>query len=298
MGDDPFAHLDDTELVDHEYLQKQRLRHPRRHVVQFSSGAGSAVAAKRVADKYGTEHLYLLFADVNGEDKDNYRFLHESHEWIGGNLVILDNDGQTIWDAFRKSRFLGNSRIDPCSRMLKREPIRAWMEQNCNPRRTVSYLGFDWLEMDRHERALPHWAPFQMQSPLMWEPMLDKSEVLTVLKFAGIDPPQLTRDGFPHANCGGGCIKAGIGQFAKLLEVRRPTFLEWEANEAGMREFLDKDVAILRDRRGGTSKPLTLTDLRLRIEGGDTLTEDERADMGACNCMTPPDDKETPWFTA
>jgi len=275
------------------------LRHPRRHVVQFSSGAGSAVAAKRVAEKYGTENLFLLFADVNGEDEDNYRFLHESHEWIGGTLVILDNDGQTIWDAFRKARFLGNSRVDPCSRMLKREPIRAWMEQNCNPIRTVSYLGFDWLEMDRHERALPHWAPFTMQSPLMWEPMLDKSEVLTVLKFAGIEPPQLTRDGFPHANCGGGCIKAGIGQFAKLLEVRRSTFLEWEANEAGMREFLDKDIAILRDRRGGTSRPLTLTDLRLRIEGGDTLTDEERADMGACNCMTPPDnDEETPWFTA
>jgi hypothetical protein len=274
---------------------------PRKHVVQFSSGAGSAVAAKRVAERYGTDNLILLFADVNGEDYDNYRFLDEAHQWIGGELVILDNDGRTIWDAFREAKFLGNSRIDPCSRMLKREPIRRWMDENCNPHRTVSYLGFDWTEMDRHERALPHWAPFRMQSPLMWEPMLDKAEALAVLKFAGIRPPQLTRDGFPHANCGGGCIKAGIGQFAKLLEYRRSTFLEWEANEQAMREFLGKDVAILRDRRGGTSKPLTLTDLRIRLEGGDTLTDEERLDMGACNCMTPPEgtEDEVPvWFTA
>jgi len=34
------------------------------HVVSFSGGLGSWVAAKRVAEKYGTENLYLVVADV------------------------------------------------------------------------------------------------------------------------------------------------------------------------------------------------------------------------------------------
>jgi hypothetical protein len=64
------------------------------HVVMFSSGAGSWAAAKRVAERYGTEGLYLLFADVKsendeehaGEDEDNYRFLRSR---IGGDSKPL-----------------------------------------------------------------------------------------------------------------------------------------------------------------------------------------------------------------
>ncbi len=263
--------------------------------MQFSSGAGSAVAAKRVADRYGTDDLVLLFADVNMEDADNYRFLREAHAWIGGELVIISNDGRTIWDTFKESRYLANTRADVCSRRLKREPLRAWMEQNCDPADTVAYLGFDWLEIDRHDRAAKHWEPWVMESPLMWDPVLDKNEVIEVLAETGIEPPQLTRDGFPHANCGGGCVKAGIGQFAKLLEIRRSTFLEWESNEQHIRDYLGKDVTILRDRSGGTVTPLSLRNLRIRLEGGDTLSEEERSDMGACNCMSPTDDG-APWF--
>src|SRR5687768_1986786 len=106
----------------------------------FSSGAGSAVACKRWADRHGTDDLTLMFADVNMEHPDNYRFLHEAAEWVGGELVILDNDGRTIWDVFKAGRFLGNTRVDLCSRVLKREPMRAWLEANCDPADTTVLL--------------------------------------------------------------------------------------------------------------------------------------------------------------
>jgi hypothetical protein len=52
-----------------------------------------------------------------------------------------------------------------------------------------------------------------------------------------------------------------------------------------MRDFLDKDVAILRDRRGGSSKPMTLKDFRLRVASEDVKQLD-LFDWGGCGCMS------------
>lgn len=261
-----------------------------RHVVMFSSGAGSAVAARRVVERYGADVATLLFADVNGEHADNYRFLREATAWIGAELVTLDNDGLTIWDVFRRERYLGNTRLDPCSKYLKRQPMRRWLEAHRDPADTVVHLGFDWSESHRLDRARPYWAPWPVEAPLCWEPMLDKAAALDMLVCAGIEPPLLTRQGYAHANCGGGCVKSGIKQFRKLLELDPATYAEWEQGEAGMREFLDRDVAILRDRTGGKVRPLTLRELRERVEAQPALAFDGE-DWGSCNCFTPMDEE-------
>lgn len=255
-----------------------------KHVAMFSSGAGSAMAAKRVAERYGADDLVLLFADVNGEHGDNYRFLREAAAWIGGDLVVLDNGGKTIWQVFADVRFLGNTRADPCSRVLKREPMRKWLEDNCDPAQTCVYLGFDWTEQHRLERAEPHWVPWVIDAPLCWPPLLDKAEGMEMLAAAGIEPPWLTRMGFPHANCGGGCVKAGIKQFQKLLAVAPEEYARWEWNEERMRASLDRDISILRDRTGGKLRPLTLRELREKTA---VQLSFEDADWGSCNCFTP-----------
>lgn len=263
-----------------------------KHVVLFSSGAGSAGAARRVAERFGTDELILLFADVNGEHPDNYRFLHEAATWIGGEVVILDNDGMTIWDMFRRERFLGNSRIDTCSKYLKRVPTRRWLETHADPKTTTVYLGFDWTEEHRLERARGYWQPWQIEAPLCWDPVLDKADVLEQFQEAGIEPPLLTRLGFPHANCGGGCVKAGIKQFRQLLRVLPDEFARWEKNEQDLRVYLGKDVAILGDRRGGgPRRPLTLRTLREKVEQQPALFMDE--EWGACSCMMPDSKEET-----
>jgi hypothetical protein len=292
-----------------------------RHVVMFSSGAGSAVAGFRVADRYGTHDLTLLFADVNGEHGDNYRFLREAAEWVGGELVVIDNGGKTIWQVFSEVRFLGNSRADPCSRVLKREPMRAWLDEHCDPADTTVHLGFDWTEQHRLKRAEPFWAPWHVEAPLCWEPMLDKAEALECLAAAGVEPPWLTRQGFPHANCGGGCVKAGIKQFKMLLRVSPDEYARWEWNEERQRAELG-DVAMLVDRTlvgilrhqglstGDVARrlvdgkeewyvratgeplpkrvPLPLRQLRLALAEQPGLFADE--DWGGCNCFTPIDE--------
>lgn len=79
----------------------------------------------------------------------------------------------------------------------------------------------------------------------------------------------------------GNCIKSGQAQFRLLLETRPELYAWHEQKEQELREYLGKDVAILRDRRGGTTKPMTLKAFRERIQGGDCH---DRHDWGGCGC--------------
>lgn len=253
------------------------------HIVSVSSGAASAYTWQLVVDVHGAENVVGLFADVNGEDADNYRFLAEVHAHIGGELVTLDNGGRTIWDSMREARFLSNTRVDSCSRVLKREPIMAWLKENA-PGCCV-YLGIDWTEEHRLGRSVAAYAEAGMtcRAPMV-ERTKDKADAIKWLDSIGILPPALTREGFPHANCRGGCVKSGAKQFKRLLRTRPDDYAWWEKGEADMRDFLGGDIAILRDRRDGTTKPLTLTELRLLSEAQPSLFDDD--DQAACGCFT------------
>ena len=89
--------------------------------------------------------------------------------------------------------------------------------------------------------------------------------------------------GFPHNNCGGFCVKAGQAHFKHLLEQMPERYAYHENKEQELRSYLDKDVAILRDRRGGTTKPLTLKDLRLRLVNDGEV---DPYDWGGCGCFS------------
>jgi hypothetical protein len=64
------------------------------------------------------------------------------------------------------------------------------------------------------------------------------------------------------------CAKAGVGHFAHLLKQLPDVYAEWETREQAMRDFLGRNVSILRDRRrvAVATEPLTLAALRKRIE--------------------------------
>src|SRR5206468_3748564 len=128
------------------------------------------------ADQYGTDDLVLLFADVKGEDEDNYRFLHEAAADIGGELVIV-SDGRTIWDVFKDDRFLGNTRLANCSKFLKQKPAREWLDANCDPADTTVYVGIDWSEMHRLPAIERGYEPFVAKAPLCDPPYVDRRQV-------------------------------------------------------------------------------------------------------------------------
>jgi len=259
-----------------------------KHVVMFSSGAGSWAAARRVADEHGTDDLILLFSDVKGdsteehagEDADNYRFFEQAAADIGGQAIRVA-DGRDVWQVFNDTRFIGNTRVSNCSHLLKQKPARDWLEANCDPADTAVYVGIGWDEIHRLPAVVRNHQPYKVVAPLCEPPYLEKDEILAELKRRGIEPPRLYGMGFAHANCGGFCVRAGQGQFKQLLQVMPERYAYHERKEQEFRERLGKDVAILRDRRGGTTKPLTLKALRERIQCGGPVDE---FDLGGCGC--------------
>ncbi len=253
-----------------------------KHVVMFSGGVGSWAAAKRVVAKHGTEDVVLLFADTLMEDEDLYRFIDEAAKNVGVPITRLC-EGRTPWQVFRDVRFLGNSRIDPCSRILKRELLDKWRNANCDPSDTVIYLGIDWSEQHRLARLLPRVAPWKYEAPMCESPYLTKNGMLSWLNAEGIATPRLYDMNMPHNNCGGFCVKAGQAQFLNLLKVMPERYAFHEAQEEAIREELG-DVSILTDRRGGDKTPLTLKELRERFERCDIQPSLFGEDWGGCGC--------------
>lgn len=255
-----------------------------KRVVMFSGGVGSWAAAKRVAETHGTTDLVLLFTDTKSEDADTYRFLYEAAANVGGHLEVIA-DGRTIWDVFRDKRYLGNTRADPCSRILKRELADKWLLEHCDPADTVVYVGIDWTEVHRYDRLREIRAAdgWRYEAPLCDPPLLDKGDLHEWATREGLRQQRLYVLGMPHANCGGGCIKMGMGGFARLLAAWPSRFKEWEDNEQSIRDHLGRqDVSILRDRSGGVVTPITLRELRLRIEDGKQV---DLFDVGGCGCF-------------
>lgn len=288
----------------------------------FSGGVGSFAAADRVVQRHGRD-IRLVFADTLIEDADLYRFLIEGAAQLTGcagrgevsglsasalatppssnidarkahlaalranatrvipRLVWLA-DGRTPWEVFRDKRMLGNSRVGICSRELKQEVADEWLEAHCDKADTTVYVGIDWTEEHRLHRlrARHDWT---YEAPLCEPPHQTKDAAFDRLRALGIEPPRLYGMGFAHNNCGGGCVRAGIGHFTHLLRTMPDVYAEWENNEQGMRDFLERDdIAILRDRTGGVAKPLTLVQLRRRVEGGE---EPDLFEIGGCGCF-------------
>lgn len=236
-----------------------------RHVVQFSGGIGSWAAAERVVAEHGTDNLVLLFADTLVEDQDLYRFMAEAVERIGVPVTRVA-DGRTPFEIFRKRRFLGNSRLAPCSEFLKQIPCRRWLETHADPADTVLYLGIDWSEQHRAPAIERGWAPWTVAFPMCARPYLTKEAMLDQARRAGLAPPRLYALGFGHNNCGSLCVRGGQRHWARVLEVFPERYAEAERQEKQLRAELG-DVAILRDRTGGRSRPLTLSEFRERLSG-------------------------------
>lgn len=264
-----------------------------KHIVQCSFGVNSWAAAKLVAARYGTDDLIQLFADTTEEDEDTYRWGRAAAANVGGELVEI-MDGRGIWEVFRDSKFIGNSRADPCSRILKREICAKWLKDNGHgPTNSILYFGIHSEEIgrlpairDRHKPQPvgfplcdPEWKPWRSQVPRDPHAWAERE---------GLPPQLLYRLGFSHANCGGRCVKAGQEQWRLYLRHFPERFARDEAKEQEMRETLGKDVSILRDRRGGKVKPLTLRQFRENVEAGHSMELFNT--VGGCNCFTPDED--------
>jgi hypothetical protein len=211
--------------------------------------------------------------------------------------LVWQADGRDLWTLFRDARYIANSRVDVCSKTMKREIGDAYLRGNYRPEETVCYFGIDHSEKHRFEgdgkkklglRA--RLLPYRAESPLCDPPYLTKCEMLKESERDGIDPPRLYDEGFPHNNCGGFCVKSGHAQFLHLLR-KRPALFDYHARkEQETREYLGKDVAVMRDRSGGKSVPLPMAEFRRQVESGERTVNPRDWGKG-CQCYFPPDEE-------
>lgn len=257
-----------------------------KHLVQFSTGAGSAEVALRVYERHDPADIVLITADTRVEDADNWRFAFDVVNRLPGVQWIVLCDGRTPMEAGRDARCVPNNRMAVCSRVLKRELIRGWMDSRYDPADSIVYIGYDWTEDSRIDEAREPWRPWRVEFPLAEPPLIEKSQLLDFMRdVRGIEPPRLYGPGFSHANCGGACVRGGQTEWRRLLFWNPERYMEWEAEENRTRALLGKDVSILRDRRSKRDKEgvaLSLTEYRLRLTDDASLFDPE--DVGACGC--------------
>lgn len=270
-----------------------------KHIVNMSFGIGSWAAGKLVARKHGVDDLILLFADTKYEDEDTYRWGREAAANIGGELVEIA-DGRTPWEVFFDERFLGNSQIDPCSKILKRQLIDRWLLDHFPVQSDVTcYVGLHWSESDRFSRwdkkeqcwrgVLHRFAAngWLVRAPLCEPPLIGYDDLHVWAKSEGMSEQWMYQAGFPHANCGGRCVKQGKNGWKRLYEIRRDRFIECRDKEQEFRRLIGRDdVSIMKETVNGVRVPLTLADFEKRLEGGfacNLLDIDNT--VAGCNCF-------------
>jgi hypothetical protein len=257
----------------------------------FSSGVGSWACAKIVVAEHGASNTKLLFMDTQIEDDDNYRFLHEATENVGAELVHL-SDGRDPFQVYKDVNFMGNNRIDPCSRILKRELADTWIEENFTPDIVRVYVGIDWTEEHRFTRLAARKLPWIYEAPLCHEPnLMTKAEVLQWAQREGLNPPRMYAMGFQHANCGGFCIKSGQAQFKKMWENFPDRYLAFEQKEEEVYTHIGSRHPFIRKTTDGVMKYLSMREFRTQYL--EPQCEIDEFDWGGCGCFSDAPEEET-----
>lgn len=231
-------------------------------IVALSGGKASAWCANWALQEYKNEEVLLYFNDTKWEHPDLYRFLNDLSNYFK-QPIIFDSDGRSPEDLFYDNNALANDRMAFCSRILKAERLHKFYSDG-----DTLVFGISIDEADRATKIIDVYKKVALKNkkwpkitfPLIRE-KVSRKEIDDFLIKANIEEPILYKLGFKHNNCSGGCVRASKKQW-KLLYHRLPeVYLERERVEREMREYLGKDVSILRDE--------TLESFRKRIENNE-----------------------------
>jgi hypothetical protein len=250
------------------------------HIVSFSGGMGSFAEAKSCVDKFGKKNVILVFADTMMEDEDLYRFKDECLAFLGCELITL-SDGRTPFEVFKDEKFMGNSMVDPCSKLLKREPLNKWFKKNYQPEEAEMHLGIDYSEEHRLVRVKERSLPYIYRSTLVEDGRIihkDFSEQF------GIERPRLYNWKLGHNNCGGFCIKAGLGHYKALFEASPERYAEFEAKEADVYETIGAVYPFLKKTEAKVLRRLTLKQYREEYLEPNKVSVEDAQEYGGCGC--------------
>ncbi len=259
------------------------------HIVLFSGGIASWAAAKRVVSMHGAQNTKLLFTDTKTEDADLYRFLDDASKNTGADLVSI-SDGRDVWQVFKDVGYMGNSRRDPCSRILKRELADAWIKERYKPDECVMHIGITWDEIHRYDRLKIRKLPYIYEAPMCGPPYLTKEQIFGWAKEEGLKRPRLYDHGFMHNNCGAFCVRAGQAHYYLLHKTMPETYREYERKEEQVYESIGKRHPFLRVTVDGELHYISLKEFREQY-----ITDTKQCDLfdwGGCGCFSEEEDDD------
>ena len=188
-----------------------------KHVVCFSGGHSSAIAAVETVRRYGKENVILLNHDIcpRSEDVDIKRFKREVADNLELPITYANMEGWEDMDQFdvcvKESAFkYGIQSSAICTQKLKTEPFKHWLKENypvekgCLSGEITVVYGFDKNETARVTRRVGVMAAmgYRTEYPLFWD-----HRTIQNMEEIGINRP-VTYGIFKHANCKG-CLKSG-----------------------------------------------------------------------------------------
>lgn len=200
-------------------------------------------------------------------------------------------DGRDVWQVFNDQKYIGNNRIDPCSKYLKREVIKRFRNGNFDREKTILYFGIDWTEAHRLDgekglaRRLPEWficAPF-------CDLCISKPEIGDLCRSLGVQPSRSYATGAAHDNCHLFCVKSGQAQFRLLLKHAPDVYDFHERKELDWRAKHQKPIAIIRRQKKHVKEYITMRQFREEIEAG--TAKIDPFDFGGCGCAIDGDDE-------
>lgn len=187
------------------------------HIVLFSGGHSSAIAAVEVVRRFGARNTVLLNHDLcdRAEHPDTKRFKQEVADRLGVPITYANAPGFANTDQFdvcvKAACFhAGTPGTELCTNRLKTKPFRLWLRENypadadsTRPDVIFAY-GFDPTEQSRISRRMRIMLDmgYLTEYPLTWNP-----RTIQNIEELGIARPAVY-DIFNHANCIG-CLKAG-----------------------------------------------------------------------------------------
>jgi hypothetical protein len=182
-----------------------------RHVVQFSCGAASAVAAKLIASK--DPSAVIVNAFLAEEHSDNRRFAADCEAWFARPITTLRDEkyGASIVQVFRRRQYMMGPFGAPCSRALKREVLDRWSLPG-----DVMVFGYTAEEGGRLDDFRERNPDRPVIAPLI-DAGLTKDDCKAMVERAGIVLPLMYRLGYRNANCIG-CVKGGEGYWRAIRE--------------------------------------------------------------------------------
>ena len=209
---------------------------PQRHLVWFSCGAASAVAAKLAVEKY--PDCEILYCDtLKYEHDDNMRFLRDIEHWIGKEIKLLRSKKYTdIYDVFDKTGWLVGTGGARCTTELKTKVRKAYQQRG-----DIHIFGLTADEEDRIMRFEDTNFGIKMDW-LLRDAKIMKSDCYNILQSAGIELPMLYKLGYNNNNCIG-CVKGQAGYWNKIRQDFPAAFEKMAKQERKMNVAICKSYA-------------------------------------------------------